>query len=337
MVPPAAESIGQNCGKRCWLADSAEGTGHQLQVCRVPKLGRKRNTHNAPWIGGYGKPRFVKAKTKDVRAESLQVARSRPQQQNSRAQLVGRPQRFPAVISQQPNKLVCIGEALRQNERRIIPAGILESTLAGEQRCEVDRFSISGGGLATEFTQKANQRVIERALALESPNGLLYVTNRSRMTIKSDTHGVVRAKPFVTPGNEKIAILLVQVEWDVAQSLGAVHGHEAQLRSPLDGSYDALDRQANSEIVDGGQKETVAAVTDETPHDLFNQLVRLELIPQDPSAERQSRELILGTAAGSIENEPVAGPGKIGHQHVSAQAKEKFGGQLHQLRRATRQ
>ena len=195
----------------------------------MPKLRRKRNTHYAPWIGGYGKAFFVKAKTKDVRAESLKVARSRPQQQNSRAELVGRPQRFPAVISQQRSKLVCIGDALRQNERRIIAASILESTLAGEQRCEIDRFSISGGGLATEFTQKSNQGVIETALALESPNGLLNVANRSRMAIESDTHGVVRAKPFVTPGNEKIAVLLVQVERDVAQRLGTVHRHEAQL------------------------------------------------------------------------------------------------------------
>lgn len=85
------------------------------------------------------------------------------------------------------------------------------------------------------------------------------------------------------------------------------------------------------QVVDERQKQSVAAIANERPHDSFDDLIGSNLVLQNGLANLHARAMARGPAAFAGQNRLISRPTHVGDEHVSASPDEQLRGKSHQL------
>jgi hypothetical protein len=232
-----------------------------------------------------------------------------------------------------------VGEPLR--ERQVsLEAGrrnVRDRALAGEQRREVDRFVAAAGVAPFEPADEPQQGIVQVAVLRHAPEDGLDHRQGAPPAVEAEGQRVVSAKPFVAAGEVKVTALVAQVGVDVAEVLGAVDDHQAELAAGPDFANDVLDRQTHALVAHGGQEQAVAVVVDVSGANPHDDLVFGRPLAQDGGADGHLGDGSSPVTTFSLQDGVVVRPAGVRHEHVPARVEQQAGGELHELRRTAGQ
>jgi hypothetical protein len=124
-----------------------------------------------------------------------------------------------------------------------------------------------------ELLSEMQQWIVREGVIPGRSHAALDHLARSPLTEQADARRQVSAHPFVTAGDDKVGDRQAVVERDVAERLSRVDEAEPKFASPFDPLHDVANREADSQMIHGRQKESVALMLGEGGGEIAGDIV----------------------------------------------------------------
>src|SRR5262249_51819937 len=115
------------------------------------------------------------------------------------------------------------------------PGNVRNRTLAGEERRQVDRLDVAVVFGPLELFKELQEGIVQVAVLGHAGEHPLDDCPGAPAAVEAEAQREVAAEPLVRPGEVEVATLVAQVGVDVAEVLGPIDHHEANLSAGPNG------------------------------------------------------------------------------------------------------